>query len=120
METIAANRNKISKLLASFANEEALKEELARRLDVNPAESESSLLRCFMAEINRNDLTAMCEAWFKGAATDVKNAEILARLSDDGYPEAAFEAYQNCFNQRRQSQSQSRKQRGFGRVPAFG
>ena len=49
METIAANRNKISKLLASFANEEALKEELARRLDVNPAESESSLLRCFMA-----------------------------------------------------------------------
>ncbi len=97
METIAANRNKISKLLASFANEEALKEELARRLDVNPAESESSLLRCFMAEINRNDLTAMREAWFKGAATDVKNAEILARLSDDGYPEAAFEAYQKLF-----------------------
>ena len=97
METIAANRNKISKLLASFANEEALKEELARRLDVNPAESESSLLRRFMAEINRNDLTAMREAWFKGAATDVKNAEILARLSEDGYPEAAFEAYQKLF-----------------------
>ena len=62
METIAADRNKISKLLASFADEEALKEELARRLDVNPAESELSLLRRFMAEINRDDLTAMREA----------------------------------------------------------
>jgi len=97
METIAANRNKISKLMAVYADENALEKELARRLEVDPADSESFLTGRFMAKIDRDELKKLREAWFKGTQTDVKNAEILAGISERNYPEEDFESYQKLF-----------------------
>lgn len=97
MGTIAANRSKISKLLVAYPDKTELEQELARRLEVNPADSESMILHDFMERINREDLQEVREAWFKGTATDVKNAEVLAQLAEKNYLEADFDAYQKLF-----------------------
>lgn len=97
METIAANRNKISKLLSAYPDELALRAALAARLEVNPDDSESSLRQRYMAGLNRTDLKELREAWFKGAATDVKNAEVLAGLAEREFPAEEFETFQKLF-----------------------
>lgn len=97
METIAANRNKISKLLSAYPDELALRAALAARLEVNPDDSESSLRQRYMAGLNRTDLKELREAWFKGTATDVKNAEVLAGLAEREFPAEEFETFQKLF-----------------------
>lgn len=50
-----------------------------------------------MAGLNRTDLKELREAWFKGAATDVKNAEVLAGLAEREFPAEEFETFQKLF-----------------------
>lgn len=97
MKTIAINRGKISKLLAEYSDEVSLQKELARRLEVRPGDSESTVLAGFMDGINREDLRLLREAWFKGTATDIKNAGLLAGLAEKNFPESDFENYQKLF-----------------------
>ena len=109
METIAANRNKISKLLSAYPDELALRAALAARLEVNPDDSESSLRQRYMAGLNRTDLKELREREaliqrdsFDGIDYDAGSISAIKLIEQTlslkvGLCETTIENYQNVF-----------------------
>ncbi|MBQ8465217.1 MAG: double-strand break repair helicase AddA [Alphaproteobacteria bacterium] len=80
MSAITENAGKIIQLFRSYPKQEDLLNELARKLDVNPSDSEESLKKTWFQCLDINLLRQMLGAWFKGSKSDVQKAEILAPL----------------------------------------
>lgn len=96
MSSLAANRNKISKLLEDYPDPSDLEAELAKRLTVAPEDNEESLLAGFLGRSDPAMRKAVMDAWFKGSAMDIKKAEKLAALNA-AWPAVDYGEYRALF-----------------------
>jgi len=80
MASITDNAGKIIKLLKLYPEQELLLGELARRLEVNPQDTEDLVKQRWLNSIDRDLLKKMMNAWFEGSVTDVSKAEVVAEF----------------------------------------
>lgn len=92
MNAIAANRNKISRLLTDYASLDDLLFATAHKLGVNPEDTREKLLKDYLAGLDRGINKRIMAALYEGGESDKKRADTLAVfLSSDNqlslYPE---------------------------------
>ena len=97
MNNIAANRNKISRLLARYANVEALIAETARKLGVNEDDTPEKLIRDFCRKLDRELLKRIMNALAAGTESDKKRADVLAAFLESKAPENHYASYREIF-----------------------
>lgn len=82
MKSITDNAGKIINLFKLYPQQELLLLELARRLDVNPTETEDEVKNQWLQNFDRDILRTMMTAWFNGTEKEIEKANFVASLLD--------------------------------------
>lgn len=97
MTSIAENRNKISQLFGKWNSPKQIIAELARRMEIDPADDEQSLRDKFVRDGNDEVWRKLMLAWMHGSKTDQNKALVLAEILEKQNLWEKFAEYQSCF-----------------------
>ena len=97
MNNLAANRNKISRLLHKYKNVDELLAHTAEKLGINPTDSKDSVIADYAEKLDKAELKALMNALFAGKTTDNKNANVFADILEKGLTAENYDAFQNVF-----------------------
>ena len=97
MNNLAANRNKISRLLNKYKNVDELLIHTAQKLGITPTDSKGSVIADYAEKLDKAELKALLNALFAGKTTDNKNATVFADILEKGLNAENYDAFQNVF-----------------------
>lgn len=93
MNSLASERNKISRLMANYPDTEALIAETAGRLGVCEDETPEKVTAAFFEDADKDNLIALAVALTKGSDKDCAKAELLRQAIENG----DYDAYHKLF-----------------------
>lgn len=97
MNSLAGNRNKISRLLQNYISIDELLETTAKRLGIKTDDTPQKILSEYCSSIDREKHKRIMDALFQSADTDKKRAETLATFLSSDEPEKHYSDYRNIF-----------------------
>lgn len=97
METIKNSRLQITETLAKQGGLDKFFENMRKYLQINPEDSEESLKKAYMANLNLSELFLNMKAYTSGKKKDAARAEFLAEGLENGFGVNDYEIYRGMY-----------------------
>ncbi len=97
MNSLTENRNKISRLLASYSSVDDLLQATAMRLGIRGDETPDALKRMFFEQADKKELKLFAAALQQGSAVDKSKAGLLENILCSDGPERYYHDYRKIF-----------------------
>lgn len=97
MNNIAANRNKIARLLNRYDSLSDLLQHTAHQLGLSETDSRESVIEVYVANLDYDILKTVMNALYVGSESDKQRAEILAQIIEQGVGANNLQLFKNLF-----------------------